>query len=203
MTTTTWDDVARAINFSLEPRIENIILQLSKEAKIIDFGCGYGRISQKVWGMGYRNVVGYDGSPRMIERGQLEFPHLNLNTLTGDTIPEPTESVDFVFLCAVLTCIPNKNNRQEVISELYRILRVGGKICVCEFAVVEEKSYSSNGAFYSTMGIPMKHFHQAELEKELECFSHSETKIFDAESLGGSPARVILVSAEKSKKRLN
>ena len=84
-------------------RSENIILQLSKKAKILDFGCGYGRICQKVWRMGYRNVVGYDCSPRMIERGQLE------------------------------------------------------------------------------------------------CFSHSETKIFDAESLGGSPARAILFSGEKSK----
>lgn len=193
----TWDDVAKTINFSLELSIENTISRLNKKARILDLGCGYGRISQKIWETGYQNIIGYDCSRKMIERGHKEYPNLNLNIISSDIIPEPTESVDLVILCAVLTSIPNKNKRQKLISESFRILKVKGVMRICEFAVVEGKSYSNEGTFCSTLGITMKHFNKTELEKELECFSNQKTEIFSTESLAGNPAKAISFYGEK------
>lgn len=197
----TWDDVANAINFSLEPKIEDAISRLDCNARIVDYGCGYGRISQKIWTTGYKNIVGYDSSRKMIERGNKEFPYLNLKIITSQSIPEPDESVDFVLLCAVLTCMPNNDQRQNLISELFRILKVNGAVNICEFAMFEGKSYSNDGTYCSKLGITMKHFNKSELEKELELFSNKRIETFNTISLNGNPAKAIYFYGEKPNRK--
>jgi len=147
--------------------------------------------------MGYKNIIGYDCSPKMIERGHKEFPHLNLNITSSNIIPEPTESTDFVILCAVLTCIPNINERQKLIAEVARTLKDKGIILICEFAVIGGKTYSTDGTFCSSLGIMMKHFNKTDLENELEYFSNQRTEIFNTKSLDGSPAKAIRFYGEK------
>ena len=50
----------------------------SLDAKILDFGCGYGRTLAELAQAGYRNLCGVDLSDKLIERGKRLFPTLDL-----------------------------------------------------------------------------------------------------------------------------
>ena len=86
-----WDAVANDVDFNLEIDVSMIGKLVQKEAVILDYGCGYGRNSEILNLMGYRNIVGVDSSPEMIHRGRLMYPHLSLSQNKSIKIDYPNE----------------------------------------------------------------------------------------------------------------
>ena len=100
-----WNRVAKDVNFNLDIELDCLINEVPHQSRILDFGCGYGRISKQLYDAGYRNLVGVDSSVKMIERGKQEFPELSLEVNSGRTLPFPDGSFDAVVVCGVFTCI--------------------------------------------------------------------------------------------------
>ena len=48
------------------------------QSRVLDYGCGYGRVAAILHAHGYHHVIGVDFSSRMIEAGREAYPHLNL-----------------------------------------------------------------------------------------------------------------------------
>ena len=55
-----WDSVADLVNFNLQISANDLMAAVPFEAKILDFGCGYGRITKQISELGYSEVVGID-----------------------------------------------------------------------------------------------------------------------------------------------
>src|SRR5215469_8874657 len=64
--------------FSHPLRLEWLLQHLSSQARILDHGCGYGRLIDQLSGAGYRNVVGMDFSDKMLTECRSQFPNLTL-----------------------------------------------------------------------------------------------------------------------------
>ena len=108
-----WNEVAEAVSFNLEIDLHRFSSEVSGENRILDYGCGYGRISKQLWDHGYKNIVSVDSSLKMIKRGNTEYPYLKLSAVSGNTLPFPDNSFDVVVVCAVFTCI---TSHEEVIN---------------------------------------------------------------------------------------
>ena len=71
-----WNEVGSKKNFEDPLFFEKLKPFVSKSSKIIEYGCGYGRLLKILKDQGYENLSGYDFAPRMIERGKKVNPDL-------------------------------------------------------------------------------------------------------------------------------
>ncbi|GAB1065996.1 MAG: hypothetical protein SAqMacA_38650 [Shewanella algae] len=62
MTVQLWDKVANQVNFNLEIDVQRFCHLVKPDARILDFGCGYGRIAKQLKQLGYPEVLGADPS---------------------------------------------------------------------------------------------------------------------------------------------
>ena len=99
--------------------------------RILDLGCGAGRIAIGLWEMGYRNIAGADLSSEMISESQ------KIAAILGTDIPfhvEDATSLSFqdeafdavVFGFNGLMQIPGWESRRRALKEIWRVLAPKG-----------------------------------------------------------------------------
>lgn len=180
-----WDRVAKNANFNLEIDAPGFIQHVPKGAGILDFGCGYGRISAHLYLNGYNKVVGVDSSGEMIKRGNMEYPHLSLKQTQGLKLDYSDGLFDAVVVCAVFTCLPEQQQKKDALTEIERVLRPSGVLHVVEFCS------DSNRMFESDIGVVMHHQHPTELMKLLSVFTELSFTIAETQTMGGNNARAV------------
>jgi SAM-dependent methyltransferase len=106
---------------------------LSPGARVLDFGCAYGRVLGLLEAEGFSNLIGFDPAPAMVEQARHSFPTLQFEVLEHPPrLPLPDASVDAVLLVSVLTCIPTDDGQMEVIEEAHRVLSPGGILYISD-----------------------------------------------------------------------
>ena len=96
-----WNSIATTKTFTTDFKLEIFRARVSRDAQILDVGCGYGRVMAKLWADGYRHLTGIDPADNLIRRGQELFPHLRLvHQNNPDVLDVPNLSVD----AAALRC---------------------------------------------------------------------------------------------------
>ncbi len=152
-----WDGVAAEKNFTLRPDFQLLETNIDREAFILDYGCGYGRTLDELYHAGYRNTLGLDFSNGMISRGKKSYPYLNLQIVASAHTNLPDCSVDMVLLFALLTCITEDEQQQEIMDEVKRILKPGGIVYVMDFLMNEDernkKRYATYAGKYGVAGV--------------------------------------------------
>jgi SAM-dependent methyltransferase len=118
-----WNDVAWTKEFTHSVDLTLLREWLPLDSRILDFGCGYGRVCHELVQAGYRDVVGVDSSAEMIRRGRQQYPGLRLEARGLSELSFPANSFDAVLLIAVLTCIPEDSGQRALIAELKALLR--------------------------------------------------------------------------------
>ncbi|WP_394203536.1 class I SAM-dependent methyltransferase [Shewanella waksmanii] len=190
-----WDSVASCVDFNLEISTPDLLNIIPTDSKILDFGCGYGRISQQLYSLGYLNLVGVDSSPEMINRGLTEFPHLDLRFSKSAKLPFRDNTFEAVITCAVFTCINDIAERMSVFEELTRVLKPQGIAYLAEFSSQESIKFDSG------QGIPMWHSSHYELENLIKPMSLLVSKQSNTETMSGYKSYVSHIFAQKTPKK--
>ncbi|MFG6150476.1 class I SAM-dependent methyltransferase [Halobacillus sp. B23F22_1] len=111
---------------------KTIIPLIKKHAKIgnsiADLGCGDGYGSYKLAQAGFE-VTGLDLSEDMIELAKSRLAHDTLRFVQGDIVQLPFESESFDTIMAV-NCLEWIEVPYQGITEMKRVLKPGGKLCV-------------------------------------------------------------------------
>lgn len=163
-----WDKAAEYKRFTTPVSTELLKRYLKPESKILDFGCGQGRILQQLKTEGFSNLSGTDISGNMIKLSRNNLPYADLKINTGVTIPYDDSSFDCVIVTAVLTCIISNNEQKKLISEIKRVLKPDGLVYINDFLINDdqrnikryeryEKKYGVYGVFEIEEGTAMRH----------------------------------------------
>ena len=106
----------------------------NKSAKVLELGCGGGRVGLGLAKEGYNNLTVTDFSPVMVdmthgifaEAGMAQSATIEIANACRLTYPEQSwDGVVFAF--NGLMCLRGQTDRLEALNEIYRVLKPGGK----------------------------------------------------------------------------
>lgn len=163
-----WDRVAGFKTFTHPVDAELLATHLSKDATIVDYGCGYGRVVRILTDSGFTNVNGYDTSSELIARGCKDGVKNLIHIATPGHLPLAANSTDCILLFAVLTCIPGNDGQEQLISLLHSKLKPGGLLYVSDYYLQPSSSEmdqyetlnndpANNGVFTLPEGATFRH----------------------------------------------
>ncbi|WP_027177914.1 class I SAM-dependent methyltransferase [Maridesulfovibrio bastinii] len=133
-----WDKEGSQKNFSTPFQLEEFKSHVATDKKVLDVGCGYGRIMKKLIAAGYENVTGIEPSRSLRERASKESGDCKIVEFDGMTIPFNDSSFDAVVLAAVLTSIPRDEDQERLLAEISRVLKDEGILYVNDFLLNED-----------------------------------------------------------------
>ena len=176
-----WDNVAEEKEFTTPFQMELFKKNVSKEARILDVGCGYGRTLNELYLSEFTNLSGIDISKKMINRGIKLYPQLTLKKHESVSLPFENNSFDAVILLAVLTCIINNIEQEKLINEIQRVLRDDGVVYINDFLINSdqrnidrykrfEAKYNEYGTFELQEGVALRHHTRVRIDELMSSY---------------------------------
>lgn len=106
---------------------------ISKDAFILDVGCGNGRILESLKNKKIQQYIGIDQSLELVKKAQERYgQNKNFNFKQGDILKINDliipSSFDFILFIAVLHHIPSKSLQLEILKQLKEKLKPNGKL---------------------------------------------------------------------------
>jgi SAM-dependent methyltransferase len=195
-----WDEVAWDKTFSLPIDLPLLQAHLPLDSRILDYGCGYGRVCQALVAGGYSQVVGADSSAEMVQRARRMHPGLRFDVLTGPGLPYADGSFDAALLVAVLTCIPSDEGQRSLIATLERALRVGGILYIVDYVLQEDernqRRYAQYADEFGTYGVfrlleeaVFRHHSMGWIASLMAGFEELDVAYSEVTTMNGNPAR--------------
>lgn len=181
---------------------------VARDANILDYGCGQGRLTGELIELGYTRVIGADSSPEMIKHAAEGNPAAAFIATDGRRVPAADGSFDAVLLFAVLTCIASDDDQKNLLREFKRILRPGGLLVISDYPLQADARnlarYESHavelggfGRFRLPDGAVLRHHPRAWFDELLADFDIAESCELDARTMNGNPARILQLWATR------
>lgn len=196
-----WNEVGSKKDFEDPLYLERLSSFLTKESKILEYGCGYGRLMQILNKNGYHNLVGFDFAESMIERGKDVYPNLDLRLLEEPgKIPCENESVDAVIMSTVLCCMIDSNEQEKLVEEIWRVLKNKGVLYLSDFLICDDERYKEKysegfqsfgtwGIYTTSENLTVRHLTTQNILELLKNFDIQWFEQFDFKTMNQNPAR--------------
>jgi SAM-dependent methyltransferase len=191
-----WNTAGTTKTFGHPPDLERLAA-VDRGAKILDDGCGYGRLVEMLTAHGFTDVEGVDPAAALVEKA-----HTDRVRVLADPphLPHATGSVDVVLLFAVLTCIPADQGQRDLIAELSRVLAPGGLLYLSDLCLQDDPRnlarYERDAGVHGTYGVfetgdgALCRHHTAEwLLTLLAGFTRVDSWTVDVRTMNGHPIR--------------
>ena len=204
-----WNTIGSKKNFADPIYTGKLAPFLTKDSKILEFGCGYGRLMQLLYTQGFHNLTGVDFAPNMITRGKELFPHLDMRLLEIEgNIPFDDRSLDGIVLSTVLCCIPNKLEQAHLIHEIFRALKPKGILYLSDFLITDHPRYQPKytqglqkwgewGIYTTHENLTVRHHTTNYIMELLNRFDIQWFEQFDFKTMNNNPIRTFHTIAQK------
>jgi len=171
-----WDRIGPTKPFAHPVNVDLFGRWVPPTSRVLDFGCGYGRVLGILHSHGYRDLIGVDPAPAMIAAARAAFPSISFEVAQDyRRLALPDASVDAVLLFAVLTSVPSNEGQRAIVSEITRLLRPGGVLYISDMWLQtddrntrryaeDEKKYGIYGVFDLEEGVTVRHHDPAWIE---------------------------------------
>lgn len=104
-------------------------INLTKEALILDAGCGWGRIAYEFIGRGYNNLIGIDLTFDLLKSFKQTISSIPLVNADAINLPFKSNKFDLVYAVRVLQYI---EKIELALKEFARVLKIGGKCVIIQ-----------------------------------------------------------------------
>ena len=196
-----WNKVAWDKTFTHPLDLDRFSEMVTKDANILDFGCGYGRTIIELNNAGFNSVKGVDTSLNLINRAKKVSPDIDVQHIEPAQTPFESQSFDCVILFAVLTCIPEADHQSNLVAEVRRILKPGGILYLSDYLLQPENTreavYDQNGVFTISEGATFRHHTIDYLRVLLKDFVSLKQNPVSVVTLSGNSAEAIQCFFEK------
>jgi SAM-dependent methyltransferase len=172
-----WNRIGPTKLFSHPVNVEQLSRWIAPTSRILDYGCGYGRVLGILKSSGYDSLIGVDPAAAMIAAARQNFPAVSFEVLRDfRNVNLAGASVDAVLLFAVLTSVPTDDGQRAILAEITRVLRPGGVLYIsdmwlqadarnAERYAAGEKKYGIYGVFDLPEGLIVRHHTREWIEK--------------------------------------
>ena len=204
-----WDKVASQKTFTHPLNISLLKNYVHKNDFILDYGCGYGRITSELYEHGFTNIIGLDTSKELIDRGIKLHPHLKLLQIeNAQSIPVENGTVNAIILFAVLTCIPSNEGQKQLIASLCEKLREDGIIYISDYYLQQSsqevsayENYNNDpsnyGVFTLAEGATFRHHTKEWIKELLRNFDILDEKQLEVKTMNGHVANAFQIITRK------
>lgn len=201
-----WNRVANEKTFTHPIDLELAGRYLARDARVVDYGCGYGRVVKEIEEAGYNNVTGFDTSEALIARGRAAGV-LNINSIASvEELPVADGSVNMILLFAVLTCIPSNEEQRELIRLLRSKLGDRGVLYISDYYLqrgsTEMERYENlngdkdnYGVFTLPEGATFRHHTREWIAELLADFKIMEERAIAVRTMNGHTAEAFQIVA--------
>ena len=107
--------------------------------RILDLGCGTGRICERLLDAGFQNIHGMDINEDGLRLARTRCREAHYSVGDASVLPYADAGFDGVFMQAVLTTITNPDERARTMKEIARILRRPGRLYMAVFGMTPEQ----------------------------------------------------------------
>ena len=205
-----WNEIGSQKVFEDPLYIDKLSTFLSLDARIVEYGCGYGRMLRILKSGGFENLTGFDFAPNMIERGHRENPDLDLRLLDeSGVIPCEDASVDAVAMSTVLCCMVDRQEPVRLMAEIKRVLKTNGILYITDFLLCQHPRYQEKyaqgvrefgewGIYTTNENLTVRHYTSQAIMQLLSAFDIEWFEQFDFKTMNQNPARTFHCIARKS-----
>jgi SAM-dependent methyltransferase len=173
---------------------------LDPGSRVLDFGCGYGRVLGLLRGHGYHNLMGVDPASSMVAAARQRFPSIAVEPLVDSPrLPLAEASVDATLLFAVLTCVPSDEGQRAILRELGRVLRPGGLLYISDLWLQPDvrniqryvrgaATFGTYGVFDLPEGVTVRHHDRQWIETLTKDYESVALDDIQVQTMNGHPA---------------
>lgn len=204
-----WDTVGATKTFT-HPVELDWLTGVDRDERILDYGCGYGRVVAELADNGFSELSGVDVSAALVARAQRLRPDLRFEVLDSPpTLPTGFAQFGVVLLIAVLTCVVEDDAQQELVAEVTKALVPGGLLYVSDLLLQDHESYRDRyvsharlfdvpyGVFDTNDGGTCRHHDVAYLRSLLAHLHLVKKREVDVVTMNGNRARAVQLLLRK------
>jgi len=196
-----WNRIGPGKTFGHPVNFERLTQWLSPGSRILDVGCGYGRVLGLLSERGYHNLIGVDPAPAMIARAREYFPAITFEEFNSPPqLPFEDASLDAALLFSVLTCVPTDRGQRAIVAEADRVLRPGGLCYISDLWLQTDErnqerysrgqsKYGTYGMFDLPEGVTLRHHAPEWLATLTSDFDTRALDHIDVQTMNGNPAK--------------
>lgn len=196
-----WDSIGSKKDFEDLLFLNKLTPFIHPSSQIVEYGCGYGRMLKILQNEGYKNLIGFDFAPSMIERGKHSHPDLNLQLLKENgKIPLAEQSTDALIMSTVLCCMIEKQQQVDLMEEIYRVLKSKGILYLSDFLLCDHPRYFEKykqgfqlfnewGIYTTNENLTVRHHTTKWITELLEDFDLHWFEQSDFKTMNQNPAR--------------
>jgi len=131
-----YDAVSRVAALSVggETRFRQLALKglfIKPDTQVLDLCCGSGQVTQ-ILAQYSQAVIGLDASPLSLQRARRNVPQADYVEALAEAMPFPDNHFELVHTSMALHEM-QPDQRQQIIQEVYRVLKPGGKLALVDF----------------------------------------------------------------------
>jgi ubiquinone/menaquinone biosynthesis C-methylase UbiE len=193
-----WDRAASEKRFQHPLRLARLDSHLAGR-RILDCGCGYGRLLAELAASGYRDAVGTDFSEGMLRQCNILYSDLNLRLVQSDgkTLPFRDHAFDAVLLFTLLTSMPMESEQRGLFAEVQRVLRPRGIVYISDLLLNTDsrnvdrykqfaERFGTYGMFRLPEGVVVRHHSEDWIQCLTEGFDCLEYEPFTVTTMNGN-----------------
>lgn len=195
-----WDESATSKEFR-HPIPEAVIERyFPKNAKVLDMGCGYGRLARYLSDLGF-DVSATDTSSAMLEQAKRNAPKCEFRNCRSELVWDDN-TFDVAIIVTLLTSVPFDLEQRQIMSELRRVLKPGGCLFVSDLPLqwstsyldrykAGYKRYGQYGVFDLADGGTVRHHDLGYFTQLMNGFDCLELETHEVVTMNGNSAQAI------------
>lgn len=116
-------------------------LGINEKVKVLEVGCGAGAFLYQLYTLKKCEIAGIDYSSSLIECARKYLSNGTFTVSEATKIPYPDASFDVILSHGVFFYFPDIKYANEVLIEIHRKLKPGGKICLMDINDISTKQF--------------------------------------------------------------